>query len=257
MLRYGENPHQTRSALPHRRGRPGVATARQVQGKQLSYNNINDTDAAFELVAEFDPTETAAVAIIKHANPCGVATADPGRGLPQGAPHRSGVGVRRRHRLNRPLDADAATEIVKIFTEVIIAPGASHEADRHPRRQEEPPPPARPARMPDRGRGPDGALRRRRPAGPGPRLGHGAPADLTVVTRRAPPAAERPTFCSRGASPSTSSRTPSSRADGATAAIGAGQMSRVESAMIAARKAAEAGEAAGLGVCLAAVRGSV
>ena len=58
------------------KGKDNVATARQVQGKQLSFNNINDTDAAFECVAEFDPDRTAAVAIIKHANPCGVAEAD-------------------------------------------------------------------------------------------------------------------------------------------------------------------------------------
>ena len=69
-LRYGENPHQTAAFYTDGTGRPGVATARQWQGKELSYNNINDTDAAFELVAEFDPA-TPAVAIIKHANPCG------------------------------------------------------------------------------------------------------------------------------------------------------------------------------------------
>ncbi len=72
-LRYGENPHQQAAFYLDGSKRPGVATARQVQGKELSYNNINDTDAAFELVAEFDAARTAAVAIIKHANPCGVA----------------------------------------------------------------------------------------------------------------------------------------------------------------------------------------
>ena len=72
-LRYGENPHQSAALYLTAETRPGVATARQVQGKELSYNNINDTDAAYELVAEFDPAESAAVAIIKHANPCGVA----------------------------------------------------------------------------------------------------------------------------------------------------------------------------------------
>ena len=76
-------PAPERRALPDGRDRaPGVATARQVQGKELSYNNINDTDAAYELVAEFDPAESAAVAIIKHANPCGVAVgANLARGL--------------------------------------------------------------------------------------------------------------------------------------------------------------------------------
>src|SRR5579862_9082737 len=72
-LRYGENPHQNAGFYVSPDVRPGVATARQVQGKELSYNNINDTDAAYELAAEFDPAESAAVAIIKHANPCGVA----------------------------------------------------------------------------------------------------------------------------------------------------------------------------------------
>ena len=71
-LRYGENPHQAAAFYVNGDRRPGVATAVQVQGKELSYNNLNDTDAAFECVAEFDaPT----VAIIKHANPCGVASA--------------------------------------------------------------------------------------------------------------------------------------------------------------------------------------
>ncbi|MEC9369606.1 MAG: bifunctional phosphoribosylaminoimidazolecarboxamide formyltransferase/IMP cyclohydrolase, partial [Pseudomonadota bacterium] len=72
-LRYGENPHQWAAFYRDGSARPGVATARQVQGKELSYNNLNDTDAAFELAAEFNSGETAAVAIIKHANPCGVA----------------------------------------------------------------------------------------------------------------------------------------------------------------------------------------
>ncbi|HVI67824.1 MAG TPA: bifunctional phosphoribosylaminoimidazolecarboxamide formyltransferase/IMP cyclohydrolase, partial [Bradyrhizobium sp.] len=72
-LRYGENPHQSAAfyRLPDRR--PGVSTARQLQGKELSYNNINDTDAAYEAVSEFDPKRTAACVIVKHANPCGVA----------------------------------------------------------------------------------------------------------------------------------------------------------------------------------------
>ena len=74
-LRYGENPHQSAALYLTGERRPGVATARQVQGKELSYNNLNDTDAAYELVAEFDPGASAAVAIIKHANPCGVAEA--------------------------------------------------------------------------------------------------------------------------------------------------------------------------------------
>ena len=69
-LRYGENPHQSATFYKSSSNRSGVGTAEQLQGKELSYNNLNDTDAAFELVAEFDKP---AVAIIKHANPCGVA----------------------------------------------------------------------------------------------------------------------------------------------------------------------------------------
>jgi phosphoribosylaminoimidazolecarboxamide formyltransferase/IMP cyclohydrolase len=82
-LRYGENPHQSAAFYTDGTRRAGVATAQQWQGKELSYNNINDTDAAFELVAEFAPKDGPACAIIKHANPCGVARgADPARRLP-------------------------------------------------------------------------------------------------------------------------------------------------------------------------------
>src|SRR5258708_14199231 len=88
-LRYGENPHQTAAFYRTPDLRFGVATARQAQGKQLSYNNLNDTDAAYECVAEFDPAVTAACAIIKHANPCGVAA---GETLPQAYPHALDVG---------------------------------------------------------------------------------------------------------------------------------------------------------------------
>ncbi len=128
-LRYGENPHQAAAfyGLPERR--LGVATARQVQGKQLSYNNINDTDAAYECVAEFDPARTAACAIIKHANPCGVAEdADLAAAYRKALacdPVSAFGGV---VAVNRTLDAGAARAITEIFTEVIIAPDASDEA---------------------------------------------------------------------------------------------------------------------------------
>ena len=128
-LRYGENPHQRAALYLTAETRPGVATARQIQGKELSYNNINDTDAAYELVAEFDPAESAAVAIIKHANPCGVAI---GASLLEAYekalrcdPVSAFGGV---VALNRRLDAAAAAKIVEIFTEVIIAPAADDEA---------------------------------------------------------------------------------------------------------------------------------
>src|SRR5690606_3447385 len=128
-LRYGENPHQ--SAAFYRTGaiRAGVATARQVQGKQLSYNNINDTDAAYECVAEFDPARGAACVIVKHANPCGVAEgaslADAYRKALACDPTSAFGGI---VALNRTLDADAARVITEIFTEGIVAPDATEEA---------------------------------------------------------------------------------------------------------------------------------
>ena len=128
-MRYGENPHQSAAFYRTPDQRFGVSTARQLQGKSLSYNNVNDTDAAFECVAEFDPARAAAVAIIKHANPCGVAEGASLREAYERAlrcdPVSAFGGI---VALNRPLDADAAREIVKIFTEVIIAPEATDEA---------------------------------------------------------------------------------------------------------------------------------
>ena len=127
-LRYGENAHQTAALYLSAESRVGVATARQLQGKELSYNNINDTDAAFELVSEFD-TNVPAVAIIKHANPCGVAT---GSSLPDAYrkalasdPVSAFGGI---IALNQTIDAAAAEEMTKIFTEVVIAPDATDEA---------------------------------------------------------------------------------------------------------------------------------
>src|SRR5262249_4403151 len=128
-LRYGENPHQTAAFYRTSEIRAGVATARQLQGKQLSYNNINDTDAAYECVAEFDAARTAACAIIKHANPCGVAEGDGLRDAYRKAlacdPVSAFGGI---VALNRTLDAEAARAITEIFTEVIIAPDATPEA---------------------------------------------------------------------------------------------------------------------------------
>src|ERR1700691_1489264 len=128
-LRYGENPHQSAAFYRTPDARFGVATVRQVQGKQLSYNNINDTDAAFECVAEFDPKRTAACAIIKHANPSGVAEGDSLLDAYRKAlacdPVAAFGGI---VALNRTLDADAARAITEIFTEVIIAPNATDEA---------------------------------------------------------------------------------------------------------------------------------
>ena len=130
-MRYGENPHQaaafyTNGASLNEGGRPGVATASQIQGKELSYNNLNDTDAAFELVSEFDQV---ACAIIKHANPCGVAVADT---LVEAYKRAYSCDMESAFggivALNRDLDGATAEEIVKIFTEVVIAPSISAEA---------------------------------------------------------------------------------------------------------------------------------
>src|SRR5690606_13137558 len=129
VMRYGENPHQWAAFYTTGEQRPGVATATQLQGKELSYNNLNDTDAAFELVSEFDPEEAAAVAIIKHANPCGFALganlADAYRLALRTDPVSAFGGI---VALNRPIDGETAEEMVKIFTEVIVAPAAEDEA---------------------------------------------------------------------------------------------------------------------------------
>jgi phosphoribosylaminoimidazolecarboxamide formyltransferase/IMP cyclohydrolase len=128
-LRYGENSHQKAAFYTDGSNRPGVATATQRQGKELSYNNINDTDAAFELVSEFDPANGPAVAIIKHANPCGVAV-----GATLVDAYQKAFDCDRTSAfggivaLNQPLDVETAKKIVEIFTEVVIAPGASDEA---------------------------------------------------------------------------------------------------------------------------------
>ncbi|MFC3131501.1 bifunctional phosphoribosylaminoimidazolecarboxamide formyltransferase/IMP cyclohydrolase [Microbaculum marinum] len=252
QLRYGENPHQRagfyRSA-ESRPGpaRPGVATARQVQGKALSYNNINDTDAAFELVAEFDPGDSAAVAIIKHANPCGVAVGDSLREAYEKAlvcdPVSAFGGI---VALNRTLDAEAAEKIVEIFTEVIVAPAASPEAIEIVAARKNLrllvtdglPDPAAPGLMVRSVAG--GLLVQSRDNG---RLGA---ADLRVVTRRAPSEQEMRDllFAWRVAKHVKSNAIVYAR-NGATAGIGAGQMSRVDSARIAAHKSAEAAKAAG------------
>ncbi len=125
-MRYGENPHQAAAFYTNGDNRPGVATATQLQGKELSYNNLNDTDAAFELAAEFDDV---ACAIIKHANPCGVAV---GGSLTDAYKRAYSCDMESAFggivALNRTLDAETATEIVKIFTEVVIAPDIDEAA---------------------------------------------------------------------------------------------------------------------------------
>ncbi len=247
-LRYGENPHQQAAFYRCADARTGVATARQLQGKALSYNNINDTDAALELVAEFDPAVSAAVAIIKHANPCGVAVGPSLKDAYTKAlrcdPVSAFGGV---VALNRTLDAEAARAIVEIFTEVIVAPEATPEAIEIVAARKNLrllvtgglPDPAAPGLAVRSVAG--GLLVQSRDAG---RLELGA---LKVVTRRAPSERELSDllFAWRVAKHVKSNAIVYAK-DGATAGIGAGQMSRVDSARIAALKSAEAAEAAGL-----------
>jgi phosphoribosylaminoimidazolecarboxamide formyltransferase/IMP cyclohydrolase len=128
VLRYGENPHQRAALYVDGTGR-GVAAAAQLQGKELSYNNIVDLDACWELVSEFDASAEAAVAIIKHTNPCGAATAQSvleayKRAL-EADPVSAFGGV---IGINREVDAATAEEIAKLFVEAIVAPGFTPEA---------------------------------------------------------------------------------------------------------------------------------
>ena len=125
-LRYGENPHQSATIYVTDLSVPSVLTAKQIQGKPLSYNNVNDTDAALKLISEFsDPT----VAIIKHANPCGVASADTLSDAWKAAYHCDSVsafgGI---IATNRILDEETASLITSIFIEVVIAPDATSKA---------------------------------------------------------------------------------------------------------------------------------
>ncbi len=244
-LRYGENPHQQAAFYVTGEQRPGVATAIQLQGKELSYNNLNDTDAAFELVAEF---ERPAVAIIKHANPCGVA---------EGASLLEAYNLALRCdsvsafggiiALNRSLDAATAEEIAKLFAEVVIAPDADDAARQLLASKKnlrvlltkDMPDPAAPGMMIKAQSG--GFLLQNRDSG------RVSPAELKVVTKRAPSEQEMRDllFAFRVAKHVKSNAIVYTK-DGATVGIGAGQMSRVDSARIAAIKSAEASKAAGI-----------
>jgi phosphoribosylaminoimidazolecarboxamide formyltransferase/IMP cyclohydrolase len=246
-LRYGENPHQSAAFYRTPDARFGVATARQAQGKQLSYNNINDTDAAYECVAEFDPARTAACAIIKHANPCGVAEgeslSDAYRKALACDPVSAYGGI---VALNRTLDADAARAITEIFTEVIIAPEATKEAVAIIAARKN-------LRLLIAGGLPDpraGGLTAKTVAG-GLLVQSRDNAvvddmDLTPVTRRAPCNTElRDLRFAFRVAKHVKSNTIVYAKDAATVGIGAGQMSRVDAARIAARKAADAAATAG------------
>jgi phosphoribosylaminoimidazolecarboxamide formyltransferase / IMP cyclohydrolase len=247
-LRYGENPHQSAAFYRTPEKRFGVATARQAQGKQLSYNNINDTDAAYECVAEFDAARTAACAIIKHANPCGVAEGanliDAYRKALACDPVSAYGGI---VALNRTLDADAAHAITEIFTEVIIAPDATEEAISIVGAR-------RNLRLLIAGGLPDpraaGLTAKTVAGGLLVQSRDNALVDdmeLKPVTKRAPSNAElRDLRFAFRVAKHVKSNTIVYAKDLATVGIGAGQMSRVDSARIAARKAADAAAAAGL-----------
>jgi phosphoribosylaminoimidazolecarboxamide formyltransferase/IMP cyclohydrolase len=247
-LRYGENPHQ--NAAFYRTGelRFGVATAQQKQGKQLSYNNFNDTDAAYECVAEFDPARTAACVIVKHANPCGVAEgADLHEAYSKALacdPVSAFGGI---VAFNRPLDAEAARAVIEIFTEVIIAPDASDEAIALIGAKKN-------LRLLVTGGLPDprssGIIVKSVAGGFLAQSRDNAVVDemqLRTVTRRAPTAGELDDlrFAFRVAK-HVKSNTIVYAKDRATVGIGAGQMSRVDAARIAARKAQDAAKEAKL-----------
>jgi phosphoribosylaminoimidazolecarboxamide formyltransferase / IMP cyclohydrolase len=245
-LRYGENPHQRAAFYTDGTRRPGVATARQIQGKALSYNNINDTDAAFELVAEFAPEEGPACVIVKHANPCGVA-----RGASILDAYRAAFDCDRTSAfggivaLNRPLDAETAAAIAEIFTEVVIAPAVLPEAaavfsaKKNLRLLEA-------GALPDRA-APGLAIRQ---VGGGLLVQDrdaGALGALRTVTRRAPTEAElRDLRFAWTVAKHVKSNAIVYAKDEATVGIGAGQMSRVDSTRIAARKAEDMAAALGL-----------
>lgn len=252
-LRYGENPHQDAAFYITAEKRFGVATAQQVQGKELSYNNLNDTDAAFELVAEFDPNESAAVAIIKHANPCGVAL---GASLAEAYekalrcdPVSAFGGI---VALNRKLDKAAAELIADIFTEVVVAPDADEDAVAVFAKKKN-------LRLLLTGGLPDPAapgLTFRTLAGgflvQGRDTGRITAENLKIVTKKAPTGAQiRDMLFAFTVCKHVKSNAIVYAKDGQTAGIGAGQMNRRDSARIAAIRAKEAAETAKLPASLA------
>jgi phosphoribosylaminoimidazolecarboxamide formyltransferase / IMP cyclohydrolase len=247
QMRYGENPHQWAAFYVTGEQRPGVATATQLQGKELSYNNLNDTDAAFELVSEFEPREAAAVAIIKHANPCGFALAESPleayRLALRTDPVSAFGGI---VALNRPLDRATAEEMVKIFTEVIVAPAADDDAVEIIRMKKN-------LRLLV-----TGGLADSRAEGLSVRSVAGGllvqsrdnrnvdDTEFRVVTNRQPTLEEvRDLRVAMKVAKHVKSNAIVYVRDGATVGIGAGQMSRVDSTRVAHRKSVDAAQAAG------------
>ncbi|MFW2831230.1 bifunctional phosphoribosylaminoimidazolecarboxamide formyltransferase/IMP cyclohydrolase [Sphingomonas sp. ID0503] len=246
-LRYGENPHQSAALyLPIGPSARGIAQAEQVQGKELSYNNYNDADAALELVSEFrDGPPT--VVIVKHANPCGVASADTLIEAYEAALACDSVsafgGI---IAVNRPLDGPTAEAISGIFTEVVAAPAADEAARAVFARKKnlrllitgDLPDPTRPGLMLKSIAG--GMLVQSRDNGAI------AEADLKVVTKRAPTPQElTDALFAWTVAKHVKSNAIVYAKDGSTAGVGAGQMNRLESARIAAWKAKDAAEKAG------------
>ncbi|MCR9128969.1 MAG: bifunctional phosphoribosylaminoimidazolecarboxamide formyltransferase/IMP cyclohydrolase [Alphaproteobacteria bacterium] len=241
-LRYGENPHQAAALYALPETGPGVASARQVQGKPLSYNNIADADAAFELVSEFDPEAQAAAVIIKHANPCGAAVAeDLSKAYERafaGDPVSAFGGIAA---FNRTLDAETADAIARIFTEVVIAPDADEaaldvlSAKKNVRV-------LLTGGLADAGR--DGHVIKSVAGGllvQERDFGHVREADLKVVTERQPSEEEMADllFAWRIVKHVKSNAIVFAK-DGRTAGVGMGQTSRVEAVRLAARKAEDA-----------------
>ncbi|WP_262692543.1 bifunctional phosphoribosylaminoimidazolecarboxamide formyltransferase/IMP cyclohydrolase [Kordiimonas aestuarii] len=244
--RYGENPHQVAAFYKNAENRPGIATATQHQGKELSYNNLNDTDAAFELVSEFDPS-VPTVAIIKHANPCGVAMGetllDAYKKALKCDPVSAFGGI---VALNGRLDADTAKEIIKVFTEVIIAPEVTDEAREIIGAKKNLrllttgglAVPTQAAKMVKSVAG--GYLVQNRDTG------RVSLDDLKVVTKRAPTNAElKDMLFAFQVGKHVKSNAIVYVRDGMTVGIGAGQMNRRDSSRIAAIRAGEAAETAG------------
>jgi phosphoribosylaminoimidazolecarboxamide formyltransferase/IMP cyclohydrolase len=247
VMRYGENPHQWAAFYKTGENRPGVATAEQIQGKSLSYNNLNDTDAAFELISEFDP-KVPAVAIIKHANPCGVATGTTlqeayGKALRTDPVSAFGGIVA----LNGTIDEAVAIEIIKVFTEVIVAPAATPAAIRTFSTKKN-------LRLLLTGALADpkaGGLTVKTLSGgllvQSRDTGRVADLELKVVTKKAPSARELADLkLAMLVAKHVKSNAVIYVKDGATVGIGAGQMSRVDASRIAHRKSVDAAEAAGI-----------
>ena len=242
-MRYGENPHQAAAFYRFANPRTGVATAKQWQGKELSYNNINDTDAAFELIAEFDPADGPACAIIKHANPCGLATGKTVLEAYERAlacdPVSAFGGI---IALNRTLDRATTEEILKLLTEVVIAPAVDEDALALFAKKKN-------VRLLTTGGLPDplsSGLTFKSVAGgflvQGRDNARLTPADLKVVTKRAPSEAEiRDMLFAFTVAKHVKSNAIVYARDGQTLGVGAGQMNRKDSARIAALRAADFG----------------